>query len=133
MKRRKAMNQNQESKVVEVEEKELKEVPEEQNETAEEEKGEPNTDEKSNDEGKKKSKKKFIVGGIIAAATAAVATALAVILRKDEPEVDDLSDIGDYPDRKQIPQKESQFEKISEQLSTIIDRLPVPGDDSTIE
>ena len=123
------MNQEvKENKVVEVEEKELKDVPEEQNETAEEEK-----DEKSNDEGKKKSKKKFIVGGIIAAATAAVATVLAVILRKDEPEVDDLSDIGDYPDRKQIPQKESQFEKISEQLSTIIDRLPVPGDDFPIE
>ena len=118
------MNQEvKENKVVEVEEKELKDVPEEQNETAEEEK----------DEGKKKSKKKFIVGGIIAAATAAVATVLAVILHKDEPEVDDLSDIGDYPDRKQIPQKESQFEKISEQLSTIIDRLPVPGDDSPIE
>ena len=130
------MNQEvNENKVVEVEEKELKDVPEEQNETAEEENEDPKTDEKSTEEGKKKSKtkKKFIIGGVIAAATAVIAAVTAVILHKDEPEEDDLADIGDYPDRKKIEQKDSAFDRISDQLSTIIDRLPIPGDDSPIE
>jgi hypothetical protein len=133
MKRRKGMNQNQESKVVEVEEKELKEVPKEQNESNESSADESKPDEKPVEGEKKSKKKKFIVGGIIAAATAVIAAVTAVILHKDEPEEDDLADIGDYPDRKKIEQKDSAFEKISDQLSTIIDRLPIPGDDSPIE